>query len=428
MMKPYSVKYLLIILLFSFGTFAEPIEMDNTPIREFVSWYAKKAGRAIIVSPDVSGTITVYSANVSKDELNGFFVSVLRANGFDLSSGNPSVVGKYSQDYEYADSFTQDNVSYDDNNTPTGSFFNEKTPSNLITQTYRINNVRAQDLAPVVDIYVKSSNVAGVKVFPFDGANTLVVTASATQHAELKAFLPDVDVPRDQVLIESLMFETTDGDSFDFSFAAGNSSGGSVAGGVNTDRLSSVLSSAGGSFGIFNGNVLGLSLKAVQNDAHASVLSTPRILTMSGQKGSISVGQNVPFVTGTVTGEAASVNNPFQTIERHDVGVSLTVTPVVTSTGVIIMNIRTRADSISNLKTASDIITNQRQIETTVHIKSGQTLLLGGLIDDRSSKDDSSVPFISKVPLIGWLFTSTSESTEKRTMYVLLRARVLHAL
>ncbi|MEI8663614.1 secretin N-terminal domain-containing protein, partial [Xenorhabdus bovienii] len=297
----------------------------------------------------------------------------------------------------------------------------------LITQTYKVNHVRAKDLAPVMEIYLKAGREAGAKVFPFDGANILVVTASAPQHEELKTVLPEIDVPRDQVLIEALMFETTEGKAFDFSFSAGSQTG-SVAGGVNTDRLASVLSAAGGSFGIFNGNVLGLSLKAVQKDSASSVLSVPRILTMSGQRGYISVGQNVPFVTGKVTGEAASVNNPFQTIERHDVGVSLSVTPIVTPSDVVIMNIHVRADSISSLTAASDIITNQRQIETTVHLNSGQTLLLGGLIDDRSSNEDSSVPFISRIPLIGWLFSSESDDAQKRALYVMIHARVLRAI
>ena len=149
---------------------------------------------------------------------------------------------------------------------------------------------------------------------------------------------------------------------------------------------------------------------------------------MSEKKGYNAVGQHVHCVTGKVTGEAANVNNPFQTIERHDVGVYLSVNPVVTPTGLIIMTIHTKADSISNISSASDIITNQRQIDTTVDLKSGQTLLLGGLIDNHSSKSDSSVPFLSKIPLLGWLFKSKSDDATKRTLYVLIRAQVLRTI
>ncbi|ECG9266574.1 general secretion pathway protein GspD [Salmonella enterica] len=201
-----------------------------------------------------------------------------------------------------------------------------------------------------------------------------------------------------------------------------------VAGGFNTSALGSALSTAGGSFGIFDGNVLALSLRAVQSNSRSKVISTPRILTQSGQTGYISVGKNVPFITGKVTGESAGVNNPFQTIERHDVGVSLKVTPVVMGNGQLVLTIDTRADSISNDDQASDIITNQRQIQTTVQIKDGQTLLLGGLIDSSFSNAERSVPVISKIPLIGWIFSSKADSNEQRIMYILLTAHIIRPL
>ncbi len=154
----------------------------------------------------------------------------------------------------------------------------------------------------------------------------------------------------------------------------------------------------------------------------------PRILTMSGQPGTFTAGQNVPFVTGRITGEAASVNNPFQTIERRDVGISLQVVPVVTPAGLLIMDVKTNADSISDSQAASDIITNTRSISTTVQLKSGQTVLLGGMVDNRDSEADSSVPWLSKIPLIGALFTSKSTNASKRTLYMLIRARVVNPL
>ncbi|MQL47276.1 general secretion pathway protein GspD [Photorhabdus khanii] len=413
--------------LFHISAWAIPVELNNAPMRDFVSWYSKITGKSVIISPEVKGNVTVYSADVTKDELTPFFISVLRANGFDLTPGNPAVVAKLTKRAHFSDAEIG-LLDSDSLPVPSGDFFNTSQPANLITKTYKINHVRAQDLAPVVDVFLKAEQVSGVTVFPFDRANMMAVTATGSQHKQLQSFLPDIDVSTTQVLIESIMFETTEGDSFDFSFAAGDAKGSPVAGGVNTDRLTSVLSSTGGSFGIFNGNILALSLKAIQSDSHAKLLSTPRIVTMSGKKGYISVGQNVPFITGKVTGEAANVTNPFQTIERHDVGVSLSVTPVVTPSGLVIMSVQSRADSISSLTTASDIITNQRQIDTTVQLKSGQTLLLGGLIDDRSTSVESSVPILSRIPLIGRLFTSSSDSQDKRTLYVLIRARVINAL
>lgn len=419
-----------ILFLLNFSVFAIPVELNNVPLREFVSWYSKVTGQSVIVSPDVQGAVTVYSADVKREELPQFFTSVLRANGYDLTTGNPGVIRKYSGvNYDYSDSFTDDEMdSNSDSTPPVGDFFNPpKMQVSLITQTYPVNNVRAKDLAPVIDVFLKGDNIAGSKVFPFDGANILAVTASASQHKELKAFFPSVDVPRTQVLVESVIFETSAADGFDFSFAAGDPDG-RIAGGINTDRLGKVLSSAGGSFGIFNGNILALSIKALETSNKSSLLSMPRILTMSGQPGTFTAGQNVPFVTGRVTGEAASVNNPFQTIERHNVGISLQVVPVVTPAGLLIMDVKTNADSLSDSQVASDIITNTRAISTTVQLKSGQTVLLGGMIDNRENDADSSVPWVSKIPLIGSLFTSKSTNATKRTLYILIRARVVNPI
>lgn len=429
LLRVIFVKKLLASLLFvfSFSVFAIPVELNNVPLRDFVSWYAKTSGKPVIVSPDVQGAVTVYSADVKREELPQFFVSVLRANGYDLTDGNPGIVQKYKPDsYDYSDSFTDDSEGQGE---PVGDFFNPPpVQADLITQTYPVNNVRAKDLAPVIDVFLKADNIAGTKVYPFDGANILAVTASASQHQQLKQFFPSVDVPRVQVLVESVIFETTAANGFDFSFAAGSASGGSIAGGVNTDRLTDTLSASGGSFGIFNGNILALSLKALETSNKSTLLSMPRILTMSGQPGVFTSGENVPFVTGRITGEAANVNNPFQTIERHDVGISLQVTPVVTPAGLLIMDVKTNADSISDSNVASDIITNTRSISTTVQLKSGQTVLLGGMIDNRDSRSDSSVPVLSKIPLIGSLFTSKSTNANKRTLYMLIRARVVNPL
>ncbi|HCT9709925.1 TPA: general secretion pathway protein GspD [Citrobacter werkmanii] len=423
------MKWFIASLLFlvSFSAAAEKVDLNNASMRDFIGWYAKRSGRSVVLSPDVTGTITIYSADVTKDNLDDFFVSVLRANGFDITSGNPSVITKYEKkNYDYDDDIDITSDGEADTETGQGGFLNP--PANLVTRTYNIKNVRAKDLAPVIEIYLKRENVSGANVFPFDGANIIAVSATEEQQNEIETVLPVIDIPRDQVLIEGLIFETAEGSSFDFSFAAGRSSGGKIVGGVNTSALGETLSTPGAAFGIFSGNVLGLSIQAVQKDSNSSILSVPHILTMSGEKGYISVGQNVPFITGRATGEAASIDSPFQTIERQDVGVSLTVNPVVTTTQNVIMNIQVRADSVSNDTTASDIITNQRQIETTVSIKDGQTLLLGGLIDNSSRKENQDTPFLSSIPVIGWLFSSTSDESKKQTLYVMIRARVLKAL
>ncbi|MGK3122493.1 secretin N-terminal domain-containing protein [Candidatus Pantoea formicae] len=428
----YFVIYLLtcyiVVLSCLARAYAEPVNLNNASVRSFVQWYASKTNKSVIVNPDVKGTITVYNAEVNPANIDNFFKSVLNANGLVIIYGDPSVVStptklpsQVANDDDYEDSSNYDPVLANQSDTQM-----PQTPVDLTVRNFKLTRVRSSDVMSLAKIFVDSNG--GGSVVDYPGNNSLVISASENIMSSLSEFITSIDVAREQVLIQSLMFETTLTNGVDLSFAAGSASGGKVAGGFNTSALGSALSSTGGSFGIFNGNVLALSLEAVKNDSTSKVLSTPRILTQSGQTGYISVGQNVPFVTGKVTGEAANVNNPFQTIERRDIGVSLKVTPVVMGNGQLVLTIDSKADSLSNDTTASDIITNQRQIQTTVQIKDGQTLLLGGLTDSNSSNNNRSVPWFEKIPVIGWLFRSHSDSSSDRTMFVLLTAHVIRQL
>ncbi|EGT3608136.1 general secretion pathway protein GspD [Morganella morganii] len=431
-----------LIILFSFNSFAERIEMNNVPISEFTDWYSKKTGKGIIVPDEFNEKITVYNTDIQDDEINGFFVSVMASRGYDVNPGNPLVISK-SKKGAYVVSMGQDEISdevnqyWDEQSQEPGSslqylpdypsqergkFFDQKTA------TYRLNNVLAKDIFPVVDIFLKSSPYSGGQATVDEGSNSIIVTTSQENQQQLQAFIPSVDVQRTQVLIESIMFETTEGSSFDFSFGSGKKDGSRVVGGINTASLGEVLSSSGGSFGIFSGNVLGLALTAVQGDKHSKLLSVPRVLTMSGKRGFISSGQNVPIVTGKITGQGVDVKNPFQTIERRDVGISLDVTPVVMNGNTVMLTVKSKADSISNIANATDIVFNQRSIDTTVQIKDGDTLLIGGLIQHNAASAETSTPYASDIPLIGWLFDSKSDSDDKAVMYILIRARILRAV
>ncbi|MBS0895405.1 general secretion pathway protein GspD [Tatumella sp. JGM130] len=416
---------LMSLSLFSFLLRAEPVSLNNLPVRTFVQWYSQKTHSAVVVNPDVKGAITVFNADVNPNNIDNFFKSVLNANGFIMISGDPAVVSLPSKLPSQINSSSDNDDNFSDDPLSSEQEYHPE-PVALTIRNFKLTKVRSSDVQQLVKIYLDSNGGGNVVDYPSN--NSLIVSAPDTLLPTLADFIHSVDVARDQVLIQSLMFETSLSEGVDLSFAAGSASGHPVAGGFNTSGLGSALSSSGGSFGIFNGNILAMSVQAVQNNSSSKIISTPHILTQSGQTGYISVGKNVPFITGKVTGEAAGVNNPFQTIERHDVGVSLKVTPIVMGNGHLVLTIDTRADSISNDDKASDIITNQRQIQTTVQIKDDQTLLLGGLIDSSSSNAERSIPFISKIPIIGWLFSSKADSSDQRIMYVLLTAHIIKAL
>lgn len=425
-MKKFAAEFMLIVMsVFSFSVYAEKVDLNNAPVRNFVQWYSKQTGRAVIVNPDVKGTVTVFNADITPANIDTFFKSVLNANGFIMLNGNPLVVSLPSK---LPSQMNDPDNGYEDGNDddPVAESSAPPVPVHLVVRNFKLSLVRSTDVLPLVQIFIQSNG--GGNAVDYPGNNSLVVSASADIMPALGDFITAVDVARSQVLIQSLMFETSMTDGLDLSFAAGSASGHKFAGGVNTSSLGNVLSAAGGSFGIFDGNILALSARALKTSSGSEIISTPRILTQSGQTGYISVGKNVPFITGTVTGSGVNVNNPFQTIERRDIGISLKVTPVVMGNGQLVMTIDTRADSVDPDEKASDIITNQRQIQTTVQIKDGQTLLLGGLIDSSGNTGDRSVPFLSKIPVIGWLFRSHSDSKNQRVMYVMLTAHIIRPL
>ncbi|MGG4607152.1 hypothetical protein [Providencia sp. Me31A] len=129
-----------------------------------------------------------------------------------------------------------------------------------------------------------------------------------------------------------------------------------------------------------------------------------------------------------IVGEGIDIKNPFQTIERRDVGISLDVVPVVLNGNKIMLTIKSKADSVSNISSATDIVFNQRMIDTTVQLKDGDTLLIGGLIQHNAVNSSTSTPDASDIPLIGWLFDSNSKNEDTSVMYILIRARILHTI
>lgn len=389
---------------------AVPIELQDAAIQDVVRWYSQHTGTAIAIDPAVDGTLTAYAPDVPDDQLPDFFRGVLEANGYQLVPGDPPrVVPAQGQ----ADFMTRLDVP--------------SVPQ--VSRVLPVRHLRAQDLAPLVTAFLSQTTAGSVtpaKAQVLNASNSLLVSGPKERLDALEQLWPQLDVARPQVLIRAVLFETTQGDTLDFGVSFGRSrSGAGLAGGVNTNNLDTSLASPGGTFGIFDGNVLAVAINALRKDSHATILSTPQVLALSGEHGRISVGKNVPFITGRLTGEAASVDNPFQTIERRDVGIRLDVTPVVTPSGLVVMDVFTSSDSIADSLTASDIVTNQRSINTTVQITSGQAVLLGGLISKESREQESRVPGLGDIPLIGRLFRSTSDSHQRTRLYVLLQATVL---
>lgn len=299
----------------------------------------------------------------------------------------------------------------------------------------------------------QEANVAAT-VEADEDTNALLITAKGDTLESLLAVVDRLDIRRAQVLVEAIIVEMTDTSGRDLgiewmfrnsekgvlgSSTTGSGAVGSVAQGIfsdGDDALENLALALGG----VTGQVLGVAgtgggedflalLTALENDNKANILSTPSILTMDNHEASMSVGQNVPFVTGSYSSNAtggAGVN-PFQTIQREDVGISLTVTPHVNAGNSILLDLVQEVSSISQGGTggASDIITNQRKFETQLLANDGEIVVLGGLIEEDVQQGEQRVPLLGSIPLVGQLFRSNSTDLRKQNLMVFIRATII---
>ena len=284
--------------------------------------------------------------------------------------------------------------------------------------------------------------------------NALIITAPEPMYRQLRAMIDQLDARRAQVFIEAMIVEVTGDDSADFGFqwqALGNVNGRYI-GGVGTnfgsggtniitnaaaDTLTGALAGIGPGFNIGVvrriGDNYGLAAiaRALQSRADTNIVSTPNLVTLDNEEAKIIVGSNVPFITGqfTNTGGGNSSVNPFQTIERKDVGVTLRIRPQIGENGTVRMTLFQESSSLA-LGTAPGTTTagpttNKRSIESTVVVDDGQIIVLGGLIEDTITVDKSQVPILGDIPYLGALFRSESRTKRRTNQMVFLRPVVM---
>ena len=285
-------------------------------------------------------------------------------------------------------------------------------------------------------------------VFADEGLNALVVRGEPSLMQEAEQVVAHLDVRRAQVLIEAAIVEISDdlGQDLGVQFAVGDESGETTpVVGTNFGNVGRTLDEVIGALvadtalapargGITigagqrddDGITWGILLQALSSSAAANLLSTPSIITLDNQESEIIVGQNVPFRTGQATVTGDGTTNPFTTIERRDIGLTLKVTPSISADGLVRLVVeQTTEDVADSIEDASDIITNKREIKTTVLADDGETIVLGGLIRDDYRISKSKVPLLGDIPFIGRLFSSESESRIKRNLLVFLRPTIM---
>jgi general secretion pathway protein D len=280
-------------------------------------------------------------------------------------------------------------------------------------------------------------------VQPAPDINAIVVRGTPTAVASIERLIPDLDVRRPQVLIEAAIAEITGDQAEALGVQLGtNAVALTDVRGVATSystpgpSLAGVLTALGvpagallgegltGNFTI--GDNFSVLVRALSTSTRANLLSTPQLTTLDNKIGEFVAAQNVPFRTGSIlTGNGTA--NPYTTIERKDVGLTLRVLPRINAGDTIRLEISQEASSIasSQLSVASDIITNRRAVNTTVLADNGQTIVLGGLITDDREQVKSQVPVLGDIPVVGELFKSRRESRTKRTLFIFLKPTIL---
>lgn len=282
---------------------------------------------------------------------------------------------------------------------------------------------------------------------PDESLNAIVIMAEADTVSMFEDLVRQLDVPRAQVLVEAAIVEMSGdiSEALGVQWAIDGRSGTAGLGGVNfSDTGLSVGTLLGAiasgeddalAAGLPNGAILGIGndkfgalVTALSANSKSNLLSTPTLLTLDNQTAEILVGQNVPFQTGSYTTDAAGSSNPFTTIERKDIGVTLKVTPHINEGAtlrlVIEQEISSIAPSTGLNAQAVDLVTNKRSIKSTVLADDGQVIVLGGLIQDDVTSTESKVPLLGDIPGLGRLFRSTRDVRQKRNLMVFLRPSV----
>ena len=296
---------------------------------------------------------------------------------------------------------------------------------------------------------------SGPGIIQADAAtNAIIITAPDAVYNNLRAVVERLDVRRAQVYVEALIAELTADKAAEFGVqwqdltGLGQSStktiGGTNFGGTGTNIIGVAANPTsigrGLNVGVIKGTIkipgvggaeivnMGLLVRALETDGNANILSTPTLLTLDNEEAKITIGQNVPFLTGSyAVSAAATTPTPFQTVERKDVGLTLKIRPQISEGGAVRLQIYQEVSSVIDNTNPAGVITNKRAVESTVLVDDGQIVVIGGLIQDQVKDGVEKVPFFGDIPILGGLFRYNTRSRNKTNLMVFLRPTLLRS-
>lgn len=359
------------------------------------------------------------------------------------SSGNSSGLSTSTT----LDSGTSNNSSSGTSSSANSSGSGSGSSINLSTLGSSSSNTGANQMT--------NFSAGGVSIIADETQNALVVKAEPALMREIETAIDQLDTRRSQVLIEAAIVEVsgTNTEQLGIQWALGDLNSGvglinfgnvgsslaSLAAGVSAGGAAAASAAgnlAGAAFAVgdyrrkSNGSTsfYGALIQALKVDEKANLLSVPSVMTLDNQEAHIVVGQNVPFITGSTTSTNSGTSNPYQTIERKDVGITLKVIPHIGEDGTVRLEVEQEVSAVLETNTnirSSDLITSKRLIKTEILADDQQTIVLGGLIQDDTTGSTQAVPGLGSIPYVGRLFRSDSGKKEKRNLLVFLHPTII---
>ena len=339
------------------------------------------------------------------------------------------------------------------------SILDEDITSNDSSDVIYLKYAKAADVAPILNsiasTFVSESEGTKTVITHHEKTNSLIISSAEENLNAIKNIIAKLDIRRAQVLVEAIVvdlsekaarslgvdaiFTGDDDDSIPIGITRFSGTGPdllSIAGAADDDTnvsltttaISSLLNTQGlvagfGDMESGEGNFVGI-LNAIASDTDSNILSTPSILAMDNEPARLFIGQEIPITTGESLGTNNS--NPFRTTSRQEVGIELEITPQIDEGTSVILNIKQGVSGVAGVaQSGTDLITNKREIETTVLVDNNQIIVLGGLIDEDIQEVISKVPVLGSIPLIGKLLQSSSSTTSKKNLMVFLKPTIL---
>ena len=399
------------------------LDFNNVELPVFVRFVSEVTGKNFVIDEKVRGTVTIFSpAKIPVGRVYDLFLSVLDLKGLAVSAA-----GDIHQIIPVAE-----------------------VPPVRTIRVQKMEHVAAEEVTKVLLGLAsgKAPNPAGrqvkltgeisgaVQVLSDKATNSLIITASDADYEILKAVIRQLDTKRRQVYVEAVVLEmgvdrTKEiGTELGAAFGYSDDGKAGVIGGINQNigelpRLAGLADTLGVPINPFNVRTF---LRALQTAEDVNVLSTPQILTTDNQKAEIVVAENVPFPGGQNTTSGGNVQT---TIDRKDVGVTLRLTPNVLENDLVKLEVYQEVSDVLPVSqsvgtTVLGPTTSKRSASTTVIVSHAQTVVIGGLIKDKIILTESKIPLLGDIPLLGWLFKSTTRSSKKTNLLIFLTPYIVY--